>query len=164
MVDYRRLIEEEQGRQDSAIAQVEAQRKREIELVAFFREVEIALGREMAKANEELKKRGAPTIAGPHRPVKDEEQIELTFGKQRPCCRLTLESIASEAGLSRMKIELLKDAGAVTGRMHYVLEGEGTGVKAYKQLVEDFPDRSAASSPAEIAQEIVPGIIRGHFA
>jgi len=70
MVDYAKLLDEERARRDSALANAEAQRRREIELVAFFRSVEIALGQEMAKANQELKRRGAPTIEGPFRPLK----------------------------------------------------------------------------------------------
>jgi hypothetical protein len=163
MVDYGRLLDEEQSRRNSAIANAEVQRKREIELVAFFRSVEIALGEEMAKANHELKRRGAPTIEGPFRPIKGEEQIELTFGKRGPACRLTLESIDPLIGLSRLKVELIDDAHDIVSRMHYLLEGEAAHVKAYKPLVEGFPDRGATNSPEEIAQEIVPGIIRGRF-
>jgi len=107
-------------------------------------------------------------IEGPFRPGKAgnarDEQIELTFGSRRPACRLTLESIARQMGLSRMKVELLDDAHQVSGRMHYLLEGEAADVKAYKPLVEGFPDRGSVLSPEEIAQEIVPGIIRGRFA
>ena len=168
MVDYAKLLDEEKARRDSAIANAEAQRKREIELVAFFRSVEIALGMEMAKANQELKRRGAPLIEGPFRPGKigqeREEQIELSFGNRRPACRLTLESIARQIGLSRVKVELLDDSNEVASRMHYLLEGESADVKAFKPLVEGFPDRGWVCSPEEIAQEIVPGIIRGRFA
>jgi hypothetical protein len=168
MVDYAKLLDEEKARRDSAIANAEAQRRREIELVAFFRSVEIAVGQEMAKANQELKRRGAPPIEGPFRPGKlghaGEEQIELTFGNRRPACRLTLESIARQIGLSRMKVELLDDAHHLVGSMHYLLEGEAADVKAYKPLVEGFPDRGAILSPDEMAQEIVPSIIRGRFA
>jgi hypothetical protein len=168
MVDYGKLLDEEKARRESAIANAEAQRRREIELVAFFRSVEIAVGEEMAKANRELKRRGGAMIEGPFRPGKAgnarDEQIELTFGSRRPACRLTLESIARQMGLSRMKVELLDDAHQVTGRMHYLLEGEAADVKAYKPLVEGFPDRGWVLSPEEIAQEIVPGIIRGRFA
>lgn len=163
MVDYRKLLDQEQARRNSAIANAEAQRKREIELVAFFRGVEIALGQEMAKANQELKRRGAATIEGPFRPKQGEEQIELTFGRRRPACRLTLESIDPLMGLSRMTVELTDDAHNVVSRMHYLLEGEEANVKAYRPLVEGFPDRGATNSPEEIAQEIVPGIIRGRF-
>jgi hypothetical protein len=164
MVDYAKLLDEEKARRDSAVANAEAQRRREIELVAFFRSVEIAVGQEMAKANLELKRRGAPTIAGPFRPVKGEEHIELTFGSRRPACQLTLESLDPLMGLSRLKVELLDEARNVVGRMQYLLEGEEQNVKAYKPLVEGFPDRGSAVPPEEIAQEIVPGIIRGRLA
>jgi hypothetical protein len=163
MVDYAKLLDEERARRDSALADAEAQRRREIELVAFFRSVEIALGQEMAKANQELKRRGAATIVGPFRPVKSKEQFELTFGTRGPSCRLTLESIDPVMGLSRLKVELLDDARKVVGRMQYLLEGEADNVKAFKPLVEGFPDRGSVSSPEEIAQEIVPGMIRGRF-
>jgi len=163
VVDYGRLIDEEKLRRDSAIAAAEARRRHEIELVAFFRSVEIDLGKEMAKANAELERRSAPKIAGPFRPVKDEETIELTFGARRPCCRLMLENIAVEAGLAKIRVELLNDAGDVAGRMDYLLEEQGAELKAYRPLVEGFPDRAAEMSSATIAQEIVPGIIRGRF-
>ena len=110
MVDYAKLQDEEKARRNSAIANAEAQ-------VAFCRTVEIALGHEMAKANQELKRRGASKIEGPFRPVKGEEQIELTFGTRRPVCRLTLESIDPLLGLSRLKVELLDEARNVAGRM-----------------------------------------------
>jgi hypothetical protein len=168
MVDYAKLLDEEKARRDSAIANAEARRRREIELVAFFRNVEIALGQEMAKANQELKRRGAPTIEGPFRPgnvrISGAEQIELAFGTRKPACRLTLESTDPHMGLSRMRVELLDEARNVAARMHYLLEGEAQNVKAYKPLVEGFPDRGSICSPDEIAQEIVPGIIRGRFA
>jgi len=76
---------------------------------------------------------------------------------------LSLESIDPLMGLSRMKAELLDDAKNIVGRMQYLLEGEADNVKAYKPLVEGFPDRGSVSSPEEIAAEIVPGIIRGRF-
>lgn len=163
MVDYAKLLDEENARRDSAIANAQAQRKREIELVAFFRSVEIALGEEMAKANRELKRRGAPMIDGPFRPIRSEEQIELSLGARKPACRMILGSVARQMGLSKLIVELLDDSGKVGARMQYLLEGEETDVKAYKPLVEGFPDRGAANSPEEIAQEIVPGIIRGRF-
>lgn len=164
MVDYGKLLDEEQARRNSAMANAEAQRKREIELVAFFRHVEIAVGQEMAKANQELKRRGAPKIEGPFRPRKGEEQIELTFGSRKPACRLTLESLDPLMGLSRMKVELFDESRNLAGRMQYLLEGEAANVKAYKPLVEGFPDHGAVHSPEEMAQEIVTGIIRGRFA
>ena len=117
----------------------------------------------MAKANEELKRRGSPRIDGPFRPVKDEERIDLTFGTRKPACRLSLESIDPLMGLSRMKVELFDERREIAGRMQYLLEGEAENVKAYKPLVEGFPDRGSSQSPEEIAQEIVPGIIRGRF-
>ena len=163
MVDYAKLLDEESARRDSAIANAEAQRKREIELLAFFRDVEIAIGVEMAKANQELKRRGAPLIEGPFRPAKDEEQFELAFGSRRPACRLTLQSIAAQIGLSRIKAELFDKSGEAAGCMLYLLEGEASNVRAYKPLVEGFPDRGSECRSGEIAQEIVPGIIRGRF-
>jgi hypothetical protein len=164
MVDYAKLLDEEQARRNSAIANAEAQRKREIELVAFFRSVEIALGQEMMKANQELKRRGAPTIEGPFRPVRGEEQFEFAFGPRTPACRLTLDSIDPLMGLSRIKVELLNEQQNAAASMQYLLEGEAADVKAYKPLVENFPDRGTVHSPEEIAQEIIPGIIRGRFA
>ena len=163
MVDYAKLLDEEKARKDSALANAEAQRRREIELLLFFRNVEIALGQEMMKANQELKRRGGPLIEGPFRPLKGEEQIELTFGGRRPACRLTLESLNPVMGLSRIKAELLDSQGGLAGRMQFLLEGQEENVRAFKPLVEGFPDRGSVSSPEEIAQEIVPGIIRGRF-
>lgn len=164
MVDYARLLDDEEARRDSALANAEAQRKREIELVAFFRSVEIAIGEEIVKANQELKRRGAPILEGPFRPRSGEEQFEFTFGARRPACRLTLESIARQIGLSRLKAELFDEAADLTGNALYLLEGEAADVKAYKPLVEGYPDRGSQCSTAEIAQEIVPGMIRGRFA
>jgi hypothetical protein len=163
VVDYGKLIEDEKARQDSGIALAEARRAREIEVVALFRNVEIDLGREMARANEELKKRGAPTINGPFRPVKDEEKIDLTFGLRKPACRLTLQNTAPEVGLSRIHVELFDEATKLIAQTDFVIEGEATNLRAYKSLVEGFPDRGSPVDSAEMAAEIVPGIIRGRF-
>lgn len=163
MVDYGKLIDQEKTRHDSAIASVEALRAREIELVALFRNVEIDLGQEMAKANAELKKRGSPQITGPFRPEKDKEKIELAFGTRNPCCRLTLQSTDVQVGLSRIHVELLNEKGELIAQTDFVIEGEATNLKAYKALVEGFPDKASEVSSAEMAKEIVPGIIRGRF-
>ena len=85
MVDYAKLVGEEKARQDSALSVAEIQKGREIDLVALFRDVEIALKEEVARANVELSKRGAPTISGPFRPVIGEERIELALGTVDPC-------------------------------------------------------------------------------
>ncbi len=164
MVDYARLIDEERARQGSALSAAEAQERRELDLIAFFRDVEIELGREMAKANQELKKRGSPVISGPFRPVREEERIELAFGTRRPCCRLTLHGIDISAGLASIQAELLDDRGMMRSQRQYLIENEGTGLRAHKPLVEGVPDRAAEVTPSEMAQEIIPGIIRGHFA
>jgi hypothetical protein len=164
MVDYSRLIDEEQAKQNSAIAKVEARRERDLDLNSFFRRVEIDLGEEIAKANAELKKRGVPAIAGPYRSEKHENQIEYSLGSRNPCCRLTLESTSAEVGLSRIHTELFDEEGAVIGQTDYVIEGEAQDLRTYKALVEGFPDHAAQVSSAEIAQEIVPGILRGRFA
>jgi len=164
MVDYGKLIDEEKARRDSAISVAEARRAREIEVVAFFRNVEIDLGKEMAKANAELKRRGAPTINGPFRPVKDEETIELAFGARNPCCRMTLESTDKSVGLSRIHVELFEESAKKIALTDFVIEGDATNLKAYRALVEGFPDHASEVSSAEIAREIVPGIIRDRFA
>lgn len=164
MVDYAKLIGEEASRKDSAISTAEAQWKLEIDLIAFFRGVEIALGEEMAKANGELKKRAAPTISGPFRPVKDDEKIELAFGTRRPCCRLTLRRTVLSTMQPAILVELFDDLGNHMGKTEYALEAGPSAVKAFRILVEGFPDRAAEMTSTEIAQEIVSGIIRGRFA
>jgi hypothetical protein len=162
-VDYGKLIDDERGHHGSAIAAVEAQKRRELDLIAFFRDVEIELGREMAKANSELKKRGSPLIAGPFRPVSGEERFEITFGARWPCCRLTLQGIEITVGLASIQAELLDNWGKTVSRIQYVIEGEGQKLRAYRPLVEGVPDHASEVSSSEIAQEVVPGIIRGRF-
>jgi hypothetical protein len=164
MVDYAKLVGEEKARQDSALSVAEIQKGRETDLVTLFRNVEIALGEEVAKANVELSKRQAPTISGPFRPVIGEERIELALGTVDPCCRMTFQSTAAQVGLSRIVVELFGDTSASIARTEYVTEDQVLPLKVYKSLVEGFPDRDAEMTPAEIAQEIVPGIIRGRFA
>lgn len=164
MVDYSKLIEEEKERKDSAISLTELQKKKDVELPALFRNVEIALGEELAQANEELKRRGASTITGPFRPFIGEERLELGFGSRNPCCLLTLQSTAAHVGLSRIHVELLDDEGKVSAMTDYVIEGDPTALTMYRALVEGFPDRDSQIRPVEIAREIVPGIIRGRFA
>jgi hypothetical protein len=163
-VDYGKLIDEERGRTGSAAAAAEAQRKRELDLIAFFRSVEIDLGREMAKANEELKKRGIPVIAGPFRPVREEEKIEFTFGSRRPCCRLLLQGIDIGAGLAGVEAEILDSGGTMISRTHYFIGGDSSAMHAYRPLVEGVPDHGAEVTSSQIAQEIVSGILRGRFA
>jgi hypothetical protein len=163
MPDYGKLIDEEKQKKDSAIAAADARRIREIELVALFREVEIELGMEMAKANAELKKRAAPLIFGPFRPIPNQEKIELAFGLRNPCCRLTLQNTDPLLELAAIRVELIEESGKETARMKFVLEGNRRPLKAYRSLVEGFPDRSTELTPAQIAQEIVCGMIRGRF-
>ncbi len=163
-MDYAKLIEEETARKDSPISTAEAQWKLEIDLLSFFRTVEIALGEEMVKANTELKKRAVPTISGPFRPVKEEERIELAFGTRRPSCRLTLQGTMLNSRRSMISVELFDDLGKKMGKTDYVIEAEPTAVKAFRSLVEGFPDRSAEMTASQIAQEIISGIIRGRFA
>lgn len=162
MLDYGKLIDEEKERENSALAAAARSKAREIELVAFFREVEIELGREMARANAELKKRAAPIIFGPFRPVRDQEKIELALGLRNPCCRIILQHTSSLLDVSAIQVELLDEAGVQVARTRFVIEGERP-LKAYRTMVEDFPDRSAELSPSEIAQEIVSGLIRGRL-
>src|SRR5690242_4229494 len=107
MFDYGKLIDEEKGRQDSAIAAAEARKARDIEIIAFFRELEIELGIEMAKANNELKKRSALTIFGPFRPIRHQEVIELAFGLINPCCRLALKKSDPLREVSAIRVELI---------------------------------------------------------
>jgi hypothetical protein len=131
-------------------------------MLAFFKNVEIEIGEEMARANQELTKRDSPTIDGPFRPDNDQEMIELEFGTRSPCCRLTLQT-AKEMGLARIQVELFDDSESSMSRAEFVIEEEASGVKAYRPLVAGFPDKAAELTAAEIAQRIVPGIIRGRF-
>jgi hypothetical protein len=163
MIDYAKLIDEEKSRDDSLLSIAATQRRREVEMTAFFKDVEIAIGEEMARANQELMKRGSPTIDGPFRPDKDQEMIELEFGTRSPCCRLTLQT-AKEMGLARIQVELFDDSESSMSRAEFVIEEEASGVRAYRPLVAGFPDKAAELTAAEIAQKIVPGIIRGRFA
>ncbi len=163
MPDYGKLIDEEKQKQDSAIAAADAQRARDIEMVAFFREVEIELGVEMAKANVELKKRAAPSLFGPFRPIPDQEKIELAFGLRSPCCRLTLHNTDPLAGVSAIRVELIEQSGNTIARTHFVIEGALGHLKACRSPVEGFPDRSSQLTPSEIAQEVVCAIIRSRF-
>jgi len=162
MIDYAKLIDEEKSRDDSLLSIAETQKRREIEMLAFFRNVEIAIGEEMARANQELKRRGSPTINGPFRPNKDLEMIELEFGTRSPCCRLILQT-AKEMGLARIQVELFDDSESSISRAEFVIEEEASGVRAYRPLVAGFPDKAAESTAEEIAQRIVPGIICGRF-
>lgn len=162
-VDYGKLIDQEKARQGSAVTAAEAQKKRELDLIAFFRSVEIEVGREMARANVELKKRGNPVIAGPFRPAVEEEKIELTFGARYPCCRLTLQGIDVEAGLASIQAELLDHWCKTTSRIQYVIEGEGQDLRAYRPLIPGVPDRTAERTASQLAQEVIPGVIRGRF-
>jgi hypothetical protein len=164
MVDYAKIVGEEKAHPDSTLSAAEIQKRRETDLVALFRDIETALGEEVAKANVELKKRDAPTISGPFRPVIGEERIELALGTVDPCCRLTFQSTAAQVALSRIVVELFGDTGASIAHTEYVTEDQVLPLKVYKSLVEGFPDRDAEMTPAAIAQEIVPGIIRGQFA
>jgi hypothetical protein len=161
MVDYAKLAEEEKARLDAANAAAEAEQKLKKAVLDFFSSIETHLGEETAKANEELGKRGDPVFSAPQR--SNEQTIELAYGARNPCCKLTLQAAEAEVGLTRILVELLDDSGKTAAQSDYVLEEKGPELKVYKSLVEGFPDHDAEISSAEIAQEIVPGIIRGHF-
>jgi hypothetical protein len=161
MVDYAKLVEEEKARQDSTLSSAEIQKRRETDLVALLREIEIALGEEVTKANEELTKSGAPTISGPFRPTIGEERIELALGTIDPICRVTFQSTSPQVGLSRIVVELFDEKGTSIAHTDYVTDDQASPLKLYKSLVEGFPDRDAEITPSAVAQEIVPGIIRG---
>ena len=162
MFDYGKLIDDEERRGDSAVAN-EARKARDIELVAFFREVEIELGIEMAKANIELKRHSAPIISGPFRPIRDQEKIEFAFGLKNPCCRITLQNTDARLQVSAIRVELVDESGAVKASTRFVIEGDHRPLKAFRSLVEGFPDRTAELTVSQIGQEIVSGIIRGRF-
>jgi hypothetical protein len=162
VVDYAKLAEEEKERQDAAHAAAEAEHSRQKTLLDFFDSVETHLSEEISKANQELGKRGDPTFSGPNRSSNGEERIDLAYGSRNPACKLTLQTTA-ELGLSRILVELLSDTGDMVGSTDYVMEQEGLELRAYKSLVEGFPDHASAVTSAEIAQQIVPGIIRGRF-
>jgi hypothetical protein len=164
MVDYAKLVGEEKARQDSTLSTAEIQQTRATDLVALFRDVETALGEEVARANVELRNSGSPTISGPFRPVIGEERIELALGAVDPCCRVTFQSTTAHVGLSRIVVELIDETGVSIAQTDFVTEDQVLPFKVYKNLVEGFPDKSKEITPAEIAQEIVPGIIRGKFA
>jgi hypothetical protein len=164
MVDYAKLVGEEKARQDSTLAAAEIQKTRDTDLVALLREIETELGEEVTKANKELSNSGSPTISGPYRPVIGEERVELSLGAVDPCCRVTFQSTTPQVALSRIVVELFDETGASIARTEYVTEDQVVPLKVYKSLVEGFPDRDAEITPAAIAQEIVPGIIRGRFA
>ncbi len=163
MLDYGKLIDQENRRKDSAITTAQARKAREIELIAFFREIEIALGVEMARANQELKARGAPLIFGPFRPVRDQEKIELAFGLNNPCCRLTLMNCDPLLDASAIRTDLIEESGVLKATMHFAIEEEHRPLRAYRSPVIGLPDRSAERTASQIAQEIISGIIRGRF-
>jgi len=164
MVDYGKLIDEEKHDRDSAVSMTEAQSAREIEVQAWFRNVEMDLSAETAKANEELKARGDAEIVGPFRAKDNEDRIELAYGKRNPACWLTLENAPAAVKLSRIHVELFDDTGKSIGLKDFVIEGEATSLAAYRALVEGFPDHASPVTTSEIAQEIVAAILRGRFA
>ena len=119
---------------------------------------------EVTKANLELSKSNAPTISGPFRPVIGEERIELALGTIEPVCRVTFQSTNPQVALSRIIAELFNETGASIAHTEFVTDDQASPFKAYKSLVEGFPDRNSEIAASAIAQEIVPGIIRGNFA
>jgi|SRR5580658_6545150 hypothetical protein len=163
MVDYGKLIDEEKTRRDSALSFVEAKGKKDAELKDYFAVIENDLGKEVAAVNQELEKRGSPTISGPLHALSSEEKTELAFGTRNPACRLTLQSTQPKVGLSRIHVELFDEDGVQIGQTDFVIEGEAANLKTYKSLVEGFPDYANQVGPEEIAQGIVAGILRGRF-
>ncbi len=164
MVDYARLIAEEMGRRDSAIAMIASQAKREIELHSLFMNMEFSLGDEVAKANHELDKRSSPAIQGPVRPDKNENAIELSFGPRDPCFRMSVQSAESQPGQLKLHAELLDETGSIIDQTNYEIEEDANSLSVYKPIVEGSPNRASALTAAEIGQEIVTGIICGRFA
>jgi hypothetical protein len=77
---------------------------------------------------------------------------------------MTFQSTSPQIALSRIVVELFNETGASIAHTDYVTQDEVLPLKVYKSLVEGFPDKDEEITPSAIAQEIVPGIIRGKIA
>lgn len=158
MADYAKLATEAKTRHVSAKVETAEERKRNRELLVFFKSVEINLSKEINMANPNLASAGVPTFGGPGT-AQNDWTINLSYGK-RTRCRVAIDQHVVE-GSTAIGVEMGGDIPKQT--LGYLLESDGTGLKAYKILEEGVVDRGKRFTPGEIAEAVVTGIINGRL-
>jgi hypothetical protein len=158
MVDYSKLATEAKTRHVSAKLETAEEKKRNRELLVFFKSVEINIAKEINMANPNLARAGVPTFGGPGT-AQNDWTINLSFGK-RTRCRVAIDQHVIE-GSTAVGVEMGGDIPKQT--LGYLIEHDGTGLKAYKILEGGAVDRDKQFTPGEIAEAVVSGIIKGRL-
>jgi hypothetical protein len=157
MVDYRKLADKAKAAQDADNLARLGQRRSDADPNVFFRRVIAHIDQEMERANVELRKTRVGTIARNHLP-NFEGVIFLSIGTAS-LCRVDL---VVQATVSRIRAILTGPPnGNEISRKEYVL-GPGSSSTAWPSA-EEIGSATVGASPEKIAEDIVSGIVLGHF-
>ena len=157
MVDYARLAEIAKAKLDADNLQEKRQKESGKESIVFFRRVQEHVFAEMNKANAELHKQGADTIARNNLPHFDKD-IFLTYGTHL-LCQVKLEVQAARYGISavifgppnRCQVSCKK----------YSFSCKTSNLRLIDAEDEEYP--TVETQPEEIAEDIIASIIVGKF-
>ena len=157
LVDYARLAEIAKAKLDADNLHEKRQKEAGKESIVFFRRVKEHVFAEMNKANVELRKQGADTIARNNLPHFDKD-IFLTYGTHL-LCQVKLEVQVATYGLSavifgppnRCQVSCKK----------YSFSGGTSNLRLIDAKDKESP--TVETQPEEIAEEIIASIIAGKF-
>lgn len=157
MVDYSKLADIAKLKDIADKSVIEQHKKLQADPCNFFQRVKTHLMEEMRKANEELRKRKAPTFERAHMPSFDDE-IFLTYGTDSLCrvgrgimgggCRIT----ASISGPPN---------GYELSRREYLCKKEETCREVL--AINEAESKTLSFSPEEVAADIIAGVLVGKF-
>ena len=157
MVDYVTLAKIAKAKLDADNLHEIRQKEAGKESIVFFRRVKEHVFAEMNKANVELRKQGADTIARYNLPHFDKD-IFLTYGTHL-LCQVKLDAQAATYVLSavifgppnRCQVSCKK----------YSFSGETSNLRLIDAEDEESP--TVETQPEEIAEDIIASIITGKF-
>jgi hypothetical protein len=157
LVDYARLAGIAKAKLDADNLHEKRQKEAGNESVVFFSKVKKHVFAEMNKANVELRKQGADTIARNILPHFDKD-IFLTYGTNL-LCQVKLEVHAATCGLTavifgppnRCQVSCKK----------YSFSDETSNLRLFDAEDEKFS--TVETQPEEIAEDIIASIIAGKF-
>ena len=157
MSDYARLadVAKQKGTVDKSV--IEQHKELRADPCSFFNSVKASLLEEMNKANVELRKKKAPIFDQLHLPNFDEEFI-LTFGTDSICrvgrgimrggCRITAVLSGPPNGYE-------------ISRREYLCKKEAACREVI--TIEEPRSKPISFAPAEVAEDIISGVLFGRF-
>jgi hypothetical protein len=164
VVDYGRIAEETKGKQDAAGVAAALKVKHAEASEVFFKSIEVALGKEIGKANPELDKHGLLTghKAGGIAivPKRFESQIRLCYGRTAFC------EVNFDQTHSMIQVEMTGEGDgkgiAVPQVLNFHLSSSDSAAVARK--FESEKEIPGEFGPVDIAEIVTEGLIRGYFA